>query len=130
MFVSSMQRRWSDLDALGHVNNAQYLVYLEQARVEFLGAAADAGVSRDGIGLLVARNEIDYRMPMPYGTEAIGIRTWIDRVGSTSFTFAYEVTEGDAVYARARTVVVCVDEAGRPTPVPSALRKYLEGFTK
>lgn len=126
MYAVKVSLRWSDMDALGHVNNSQYLTYLEQARIEFLADAAAAGVPRETAGLLVARNEIDYRKPMPYQREPIDVVMWVDRIGTTSFTFAYEVRGGDEVYARARTVVVCIDGQSRPTPVPVAFRKFLE----
>ena len=83
-----------------------------------------------GAGLLVARQEVDYRKPMPYRREPVDVPTWIDRIGTTSFTFAHEVRAEDVVYARARTVIVCIDDEHRPTPVPVALRKHLETFKR
>lgn len=130
MYVAQVAVRWSDMDALGHVNNSEYLTYLEQARIEFLGEAAAAGVPRESAGLLVARHEIDYRRPMPYRREPITIPTWIDRIGSTSFTFGHEVKDDETVYARARTVLVCIDAESKPTPVPVAFRKFLERHTR
>lgn len=130
MYISRVSLRWSDMDALGHVNNSQYLTYLEQARIDFLADAAASGVPRETAGLLVARNEIDYRKPMPYRREPIDVVMWVDRIGSTSFTFAYEVRSEDEVYARARTVVVCIDAESRPTPVPVAFKRFLEEYTK
>ncbi len=128
-YVAKVALRWSDMDALGHINNSEYLRYFEQARIEFLADAASAGVPREA-GLLVARHEVDYRKPMPYRRAPVDVPTWIDRIGTTSFTFGHEVTAEDVVYARARTVIVCIDDAGRPTPVPNALRKHLESFTR
>ncbi|MCU0296574.1 MAG: acyl-CoA thioesterase [Candidatus Nanopelagicales bacterium] len=128
-FVARVALRWSDMDALGHINNSEYLRYLEQARIEFLSEAAAAGVPREA-GLLVARHEVDYRKPMPYQREPVEVPTWIDRIGTTSFTFGHEVIGGEVVYARARTVIVCIDDAGRPTPVPTTMRKYLEQFAR
>ncbi|MEI2621825.1 MAG: thioesterase family protein [Candidatus Nanopelagicales bacterium] len=129
MYASKVALRWSDMDALGHINNSEYLRYLEQARIEFLSDAAAAGVPREA-GLLVARQEVDYRKPMPYRREPVDVPTWIDRIGTTSFTFAHEVRADDVVYARARTVIVCIDDEHRPTPVPVALRKHLETFKR
>ncbi|MFN8182927.1 MAG: thioesterase family protein [Candidatus Nanopelagicales bacterium] len=129
MYRAHVALRWSDMDALGHINNSEYLRYLEQARIEFLADAGAAGVPREA-GLLVARHEVDYRKPMPYQRTPIEIPTWVDKIGTTSFTFGHEVVADDVVYARARTVLVCIDDEGRPTPVPTALRKYLEGFTR
>lgn len=121
--------RWSDMDALGHINNSEYLRYFEQARIEFLADAAAAGVPREA-GLLVARHEVDYRKPLPYRRAPVDLPTWIDKIGTTSFTFGHEVVADDVVHARARTVIVCIATDDRPVPVPLALRKYLEGFSR
>ena len=129
MYTARVALRWSDMDALGHINNSEYLRYFEQARIDFLSDAAAAGVKREA-GLLVARHEVDYRKPMPYRREPIEIPTWVDKIGTTSFTFGHEVVADGVVYARARTVIVCIDDDHRPTPVPTALRKHLEGFTR
>lgn len=129
IYSAKVALRWSDMDALGHINNSEYLRYFEQARIEFLADAAAAGVAREA-GLLVARHEVDYRKPMPYRREPVTVNTWIDKVGTTSFTFAHEVVADDVVYARARTVIVCIGTDERPVPVPVALRKHLEGFGK
>ncbi len=128
-YVAKVALRWSDMDALGHINNSEYLRYFEQARIEFLADAAAAGVAREA-GLLVARHEVDYRRPMPYRREPVDVPTWIDKIGTTSFTFGHEVSAGDVVYSRARTVIVCIDSDERPTPVPTGLRKYLETFLR
>jgi acyl-CoA thioester hydrolase len=128
MIIAKVALRWSDLDALGHVNNTEFFRYLEQARVAFLSAAAAAGVPREA-GLLVARHEIDYRLPMPYRHEPVEVPTWIERIGTTSFTFAYRVEADHTVYARARSVIVCVD-GEKPTPVPLALQRFLKQHAK
>lgn len=126
IYETKVALRWSDMDALGHINNSEYLRYFEQARIEFF---ADADVPRE-CGLLVARHEIDYRRPMPYRREPVSLPTWIDKIGTTSFTFGHEVSADGVVYARARTVIVCIDDDQRPTPVPVALRKHLEQYAR
>ena len=45
MYTARVALRWSDMDALGHINNSEYLRYFEQARIEFLADAAAAGVT-------------------------------------------------------------------------------------
>ena len=129
MYVARIALRWSDMDALGHINNSEFLRYLEQARIEFLDEAAAAGVPREA-GLLVARHEVDYKMPLAYRREPVEIPTWIDRIGTTSFTFGHEVVADEVVYARALSVIVCIDPQGRPTEVPTAFREHLEGHTR
>lgn len=129
MYLARIALRWSDMDALGHVNNTEFLRYLEQARIEFLADAAAAGVPREA-GLLVARHEVDYVLPLPYRPQPVEIPTWIDRIGTTSFTFGHEVVADGVTYARAKSVIVCIDQTGRPTPVPAAFREHLEGHRR
>lgn len=121
--------RWSDMDAQGHINNSEFLRYLEQARIEFLADAGAAGVPRE-TGLLVARHEVDYRRPLPYRREPVDVAIWIDRIGTTSWTFGYEITADGVVHVRARTVIVCIGDDERPVPVPTRLRTHLHRFTK
>lgn len=108
---TEVERRFSDLDVMGHVNNVTYLVYLEEARVRLLtqlGGAVD-----ELPGLVVARQEIDYLRPLFLSAEPVVVECWVDRIGTTSFVLAYDVLDGDGgpVCARALSVVVGFDQA-------------------
>ncbi len=116
---------------MGHVNNAVYLTYLEQARFAhwrlLWGFALDAPPT-DGPGVILARTEIDYRIPARYG-DTLEIRIELAGIGRTSFTYDYEVVDvQDRLVASARTVQVMYDyAAARPVPVPDAIRQKLQG---
>ena len=115
--------RFSDCDPLGHVNNARYLTYLEQARIELwrrqagleLRTAAisrSPGSSDPGTteAFILARMEIDFLAPAHDG-DVLEIKLTLDKIGRKSLTFGYEmidVTTGEAV-ARAMSVVVWYD---------------------
>jgi len=110
--------RFRDVDALGHVNNAVFLTYLEEARIGFLlpkGAEAS--------GMILARVEIDFRAPLRTGDELeIGVRP--AGVGTKSFELEYQVRAGDTLAAEAKTVLVSFDYAtGRSVEVPQAWRE-------
>jgi acyl-CoA thioester hydrolase len=112
--------RFRDVDALGHVNNAVFLTYLEEARIGFLvpkGAEAS--------GMILARVEIDFRAPLRTGDELeIGVRP--AGVGTKSFELEYQVRSGETVAAEAKTVLVSFDyETGRSVDVPRAWREAL-----
>jgi acyl-CoA thioester hydrolase len=112
--------RFRDVDALGHVNNAVFLTYLEEARIGFLvpkGAEAS--------GMILARVEIDFRAPLRTGDELeIGVRPV--GVGTKSFELEYQVRSGETVAAEAKTVLVSFDYAtGRSVEVPQAWREAL-----
>ena len=84
--------RFCDLDAMGHVNNAVYLTYLEQARNECylaLTGRSDILGPDGGLDFVVARMEIDYRLPVRYG-DAVSVSLRPVAVGRSSFTLEYE----------------------------------------
>ena len=119
-FVHRETVRFRDVDAMGHVNNAVFLTYLEEARIAFL-LPLGAEVS----SMILARVEIDFRAPLRMGDEVeIGVRP--ADVGTKSFELEYQVRSRDLVAAEAKTVIVSFDyESGRSVEVPEAWREAL-----
>jgi acyl-CoA thioester hydrolase len=122
--------RWFDLDAYQHVNNVQFLRFLEEARVDFLFAVAPkAGAKTLKEGVLIARHEIDYKRPLSYRNEPVRIDTWVTQIKAASFTLAYEVRDDDLIYAHASSVLVPYDFGlERPRRITAEERGYLEEF--
>ncbi|MEE1802553.1 acyl-CoA thioesterase [Streptomyces sp. NPDC101062] len=119
--------RWSDMDAFGHVNNAVFISYLEEARVDFMFrlAPGNGSPSFSG-GSVVARHEIDYKLPLVHRHQPVTIESWVTKINAASLTIAYEIKDGDQVYVRAATVVVPYDlEAGRPRRITAEEKSYL-----
>ncbi|MCD9872276.1 acyl-CoA thioesterase [Streptomyces guryensis] len=117
--------RWSDMDAYGHVNNAIFLRYLEEARIDFLSLRGKE--SRQGS--VVARHEIDYKRQLVHRPEPVDIELWVTEIRAASFTVTYEVKDADQVYVRASTVVVPFDfETERPRRITPGEREFLEGY--
>ena len=119
-FVHRETVRFRDVDSMGHVNNAVFLTYLEEARIAFL-LPLGAEVS----SMILARVEIDFRAPLRMGDEVeIGVRP--ANVGTKSFELEYEVRARDLVAAEAKTVIVSFDYAsGRSIEVPDSWREAL-----
>ena len=82
--------RWSDLDAYGHVNNAEMLRLLEEARIQAVWVTDEAGGSAVGASTavldgkpgaatltLIARQEIEYLAPVPYMRQPLDVRLWL-----------------------------------------------------
>jgi acyl-CoA thioester hydrolase len=117
--------RFNELDSMGHVNNAVFLTYLEQARLAWFGPVAE-GEAMQLDDVILARTEIDFRSPLVFGeTVSIGVRP--SRVGTKSFELEYELRVGDRLVAEARSVIVGFDyDAGRSTEVPERWRSRLE----
>ncbi len=77
----AIQVRWGDMDALGHVNNAVYLTYLEQARVDYTRRELKLWDGAAGkIGLIMARVEIDFKLPLFAGDD-VHVFTRMVRLG-------------------------------------------------
>ena len=118
--------RWGDMDALGHVNNAAYFTYFEQARVEAL-AALGVALGADA-AFVIASTSIVYRRPVTYPA-AVLVRVSAGPPGRTSFptTYALTVEGDDAVYASGEATIVQVDAAtGRAVRLDEGVRRALE----
>jgi len=125
-FQTEMKVRFRDLDALGHVNNAVYATYLEQARVEYYDEVLGLGL--DEIDTVIAHQEIDYERPIELG-ESVEVRVGVPELGSSSFPMAYEVVADGEVAARGETVQVIWDpDSGRPRPMPEAWRDRIVAY--
>jgi acyl-CoA thioester hydrolase len=142
-FLTHVRVRFHDVDALGHVNNAAYLIYLEQAAIDHAALAGfDLARMRELGGLFIARrHELDFLKPA-YERDVLQIETWIDEARGARATRRYEVRrlgEGGATLApdrllaanepaptgepivSARTEWVYVDPTGRPRRMPTEL---------
>jgi acyl-CoA thioester hydrolase len=118
------------MDAFGHVNNVVFLRYLEEARIDFMFrlAPGDGSPSFSG-GSVVARHEIDYKLPLVHRHEPVTVESWVTKINAASLTIAYEVKDDEGatpVYVRASTVVVPYDlAAGRPRRITEEERSFL-----
>ena len=114
--------RWRDMDAYGHVNNAVYLTYLEEARDEWLTQTVE-GVA-DAWDYLLARVEIDYRRELTQGDVEVVVRCRLDEIGTSSVRTLEELRKRDGeLAAEARAVVVARDRtSGRSRPLGAGER--------
>src|SRR5688572_16211911 len=130
IFTHRVEVRFRDCDPLDHVNNAVYLTYLEQARFAHwrsLWGFRSEQQAPDLPGVILARAEIDYRKPARYG-DVLEVQIGLGGIGRTSFTYDYEILDvSGGLVAAAKTVMVMYDySAGRPVPVPDAIRAKLQ----
>ena len=122
--------RFRDLDALGHVNYAVYLTYLEEAFSRFwagiLASAGKAMVPGDP-GCITVRAEIDYRTPAQFG-EIISVTVWVSAIGKSSFTAAYRITDQSTsrLIADAKTVQVVRLPGQEEKLIPPEIRQALD----
>jgi acyl-CoA thioester hydrolase len=126
MLEKRIEIRWRDVDAYGHVNNAVYLNYLEEARDAWVQAIlGPVGTTWD---FVLARVEIDFRAELMQDDHAVIVRCTLDRIGRSSVGTHEEVRKQDgAISAEARSVVVARDpETGRSRPLTEPEREALE----
>ena len=115
-FVVREQVRLRDIDAFGHVNNAVYSTYLEQARLDALGQLGS---------VILARVEIDFRAEIRLGDE-VEVHSRCSRIGTKSFDLEHEIRVGDQVAAEAKSVLVGFDyETRRSAPLADELKERL-----
>ncbi len=123
--------RWSDMDALRHINNVQIVRLLEEARV--LGLADWFGHDSEGSKvprLVIARTEIEYRQQLHYRHRPVTVTMWVSHMSGASFDLDYEVLASDESDAEvccvARTTVVHFDlDAQRPRRVDGEMAEVL-----
>jgi acyl-CoA thioester hydrolase len=123
-FVHVEQVRFRDLDPMGHVNNAVFLTYIEQARVAFL-AEVGAAAGLEDMNMIVARIEIDFKAPVRLGQE-VEISVHASRFGAKSFDLDYVLRVDGEIVSEARSVQVAYDYDRRePIPLPTEWREKM-----
>lgn len=117
-FVIHERVRFRDVDSFGHVNNAVYSTYLEQARLDALG----------GLGsVILARVEIDFRAEVNVG-EDVEVRSRCTRIGTKSVELEHEILANGRLAAEAKSVLVGFDyERRESAPIPDQLKERLSG---
>jgi acyl-CoA thioester hydrolase len=127
-FAHRVEATLRDTDGLGHVNNAVYLTWFEEARTRWVFEAM--GLTEIGqFGFVLASTTIDFRTPVYLG-ETVEIRLAVARVGSKSWELAYEgrVVADGRLCVEGRSVQVQYDYATRTSiPIDGAWRRMLEG---
>lgn len=124
-FVVDVPLRWVDVDSEGVVNNAVYLSLMEHARWQYFESLGL--LPRGRVEFLLAEATVRFQRPGRLGMKVeVAART--ARIGTTSFQMEYEVRGDDQVLATGTAVLVFVDGALRPSPVPDAVREGITAF--
>ena len=127
-FTIDIQMRFRDIDGMGHVNNAVYLSYAELARTQFYLKSAGRR-TLDEVDFILAHVEIDYESPAVWGDQ-IQVSVWPSKIGTSSFSLSYEISEkrSGRILARAKSVLVSYDYTNKKSkPISPDFRKRLEG---
>ena len=122
--------RWDDLDAMGHVNNAKYLTFAQEARFlwateEFSGAMQETSL----IGMVVARAEIDFIAPINEGGKFVDVEITVGKIGNSSFDMLFTISDNGTVLAKVKTVQVAVSlETKKSRPLTDKEREFLTNY--
>jgi acyl-CoA thioester hydrolase len=131
MYEKRIQLRWRDMDAYGHVNNAVYLNFLEEARDAWVQRLL--GSTTDVWDFVLARVAIDFRSELKQDDGEIVVRCGLARIGRSSLGTREEVRKTDGTLsAEAQSVIVPRDPAtGSSRPLTekelAVLERELEG---
>ncbi|WP_144925150.1 acyl-CoA thioesterase [Halorubrum salsamenti] len=126
-YTTEIDVRFRDIDAMGHVNNAVYATYIEQARTTYFRDVLDADIS--SLATVLASLSIDFRYPVELTDETVTVEIEIANLGSSSVTMTHEVRTGGEVVAEAEATLVSLDpDSGEPAPIPDEYRSTIESF--
>lgn len=130
-FYHPIEVRYGDLDPQGHLNNAKYLTYFEQARIAYI---AHLGLWRPGsfmeIGIILADAHVTFRAPVQFGQRVhVGVR--VTRLGNKSLTMEYSLVDMDTCQemASGSTALVAYDyHTAKSIPIPDVWRRVISDF--
>jgi len=116
--------RWRDLDAFNHVNNATFLTYLEEARLQWFSSIRGQWFDEHHAPV-VAANHLNYRMQLTWPGEIV-VALHCEKLGNSSLTIAHRVADAaqaEKVYCDGTIVLVWIHPAsGKPVSLPAAVR--------
>lgn len=129
-FICGMPLRWSDMDSNGHMNNAAYSTYLEEARFRMFSDLVPADPQeRLARNFFVSEQMIKFRQPLVYRENPVTVEAWTEDVGAVRFVVCCEIRDADTVYASSRTVLAGFDStSNRPRRFEASEREAIMSF--
>lgn len=130
-FFHPIEVRYGDLDPQGHVNNAKYLTYLEQARISYVRHLGlwEGGSFLD-LGIILADIQLTFRAPILYG-QAVRAGVRVSHLGHKSLRMEHRLDEAQTgqEFATSSSVLVAYDyRTGSTVPIPARWRQVIEEF--
>ena len=127
-----LSARFVDMDSFGHINNANFLTYLEEARIKYLDDIIRWKYNWSKEAIILARAEIDFKIPAQY-IDQIKIYTRCTKLGNKSFTLEYKIIKtengSEILLASAVTVLVMYNyEINSSIQVPEEWKTAISEF--
>jgi acyl-CoA thioester hydrolase len=131
MFTTTVTPRFGDIDGLGHINNTVPAAWFEQARNPlFRIFSPNLRLEHSTWPLIMAHTDYDFVGQLFFQYE-VEIRTFISRIGTTSFTLYHEAWQEGRLCVTGSAVIVHFDFiSNKSTPIPADKRKLLEEHLK
>jgi acyl-CoA thioester hydrolase len=128
LFTAALAVRWRDLDAFNHVNNSNYLTYLEEARLQWLSHVPGPWFDDHAMPVMAAV-QLNYRRPIEWPAQ-LHVELFCERLGTSSITIGHRIIDADdteRLYSDGDVVMVWMDPAtGKPVPLPQAIRAAID----
>jgi acyl-CoA thioester hydrolase len=125
-YETDLSVRVRDIDFMGHVNNAVFATYLEEARKDYFSDVLDVPLS--DIEAVLAHVEIDYRNRITIDDD-VRVAVRVPEIGESSLPMGYEIRADGEVMATGETVQVAVDrETGETRPIADSIRASIAEY--
>ena len=125
---AEIQIRFSDIDVMGHVNNAVYLSYFEITRIHYFNILLGESWDWKKTGILLVKNEIEYLLPILLHQKPF-IYMHLIEIGEKSFKLGYEIHINQKIHTKGSSVLVCFDSVtNQSILVPNEMREVLQNL--
>ncbi|MFE8700427.1 acyl-CoA thioesterase [Cytobacillus sp. FJAT-54145] len=121
--------RFGETDALGHINNASYFIYLEEARIRFFESVG-YNMNVKSWNFILASTKCDF-VSQGYFNQILTIKTYVSKIGTKSFQLEHEIicSQTNALIAKGNAIIVYFDFVNQKSDViPAELREGLESY--
>jgi acyl-CoA thioester hydrolase len=125
---SQLRVRYAETDAMGVVYHANYLIWFEVGRGDYMRQIGMEYAQIEAGGHILAVSEAGARyVSSARYSDLVTVRTWVEEVRSRIMTFRYEVrlATTDQLLATGFTRHICIDRAGKVTSLPVTMRDAL-----
>ena len=129
MYKIEINPRFKDTDALGHINNASFITWIEEARKPVF-KEFNPNLSIEKWNLIIARVEMDFVAQCYYGKKVV-INSSIEKIGTSSLTIYHDLFQEEAKIAQGKSVLVHFDYSkNKSVPIPEEVKQSLKKHLK
>ncbi|MDQ0217594.1 acyl-CoA thioesterase [Peribacillus cavernae] len=126
MFITKIEPRISETDGAGHINNTTIPIWFEAGRIGIFKLFTPSSLFKDW-KLVIVNMNVDFVHEIYYGREVI-IKTWIDRLGNSSFTIKEEIYQDEVLCAKGTSAYVNYNfQQKKSEPISESIREQLKG---